>query len=200
MFGGSPVRVLDILSAMFVPVVLISACATLTQATALRHNNVLIRLRSLGEDSAELMRNIPVADKERQTRQQAFIKEHLSLLAGRSVMLQSAVALLTIAIGCFIATSIAIGIIFIVFEDPRSLWNGIPLFLGLLGALLVFAASVNLIRDGRIATRLTAMEIAFLQNELDLQLPKDDVDELANRLENVIRTGERSLLRRRSDE
>ncbi len=197
---GSALRSLDILSAMFVPVVLISACAALTQTTAIRHQNVVTRLRSLGEDSAEMLRNIPTADKGQQARYQAFIKEHLSLLAGRAVMLQSVMTLLMTAIGCFVATSIAIGVVFILFEDPGSVWNGIPLCLGLLGALLVFAASVNLIRDGRIATRLTMTEIKFLHSELDLQLPKDDVDALANRIESAIRTGERSLLHRRSDE
>ena len=142
-----------VLSAMITPAVLISACGSLLIATSNRLGRVVDRTREVSQRFAEVAHETErtMLEEERQ-----LLFDQLAGLTRRSNMLQRAMSRLYLAVSMFVATSVSIGIVAV--TGQRYAW--IPIVLGLGGAGLLFAASLHLIAESRIA-------LASIQSEMD---------------------------------
>lgn len=146
---------LAILSAMITPAVLISACGSLIIATSTRLGRVVDRTRQVS-DQFEVLKAADDRTMLEEERQLLF--NQLNGLTRRARLLQSAMGLLYLAVSVLVATSVAIGVVVATAEA----WAWVPIVLGLAGAGLLFAASVNLIRESRIAVAAIDDEMNFV--------------------------------------
>ena len=129
---------LSVLSAMITPAVLISACGSLILATSTRLMRAVDRVRPQeGEDVED---------------ERTMLFGQLDLTTTRARLLQRALARLYWALGAFVGTSAAIGLV--AASGRQYAW--VPIGFGLAGAALMLYASVLLVHESRIA--LTALE------------------------------------------
>lgn len=148
-------RTLAVLSAMITPAVLISACASLTISTSNRLTRTIARAREVSKLFEQLMEN-PPEDQALLEEERSVLFQLLERATSRSKILQRAMTSTYLAMGVFVATSVAIGIVELVAEEYAFL----AVALGILGAGLLFYASVLLIVESRIA-------LAAIQQEMD---------------------------------
>src|SRR2546429_8949476 len=123
---------LAVLTAMITPAVLISASGTMILSTSSRLGRVVDRVRSLSDLLPELSRRDSEIDFLEERR--AMLFDQLDKLTSRSRLLQRALTTFYLAVGVFVATSVAIGVVSI-FGAHRA-WG--PLDLGLIGAVFPF--------------------------------------------------------------
>lgn len=143
-----------VLSAMITPAVLISACSSLILATSQRLNRVIERARSLIGQVEELARQS--VDGEELHARRLFCFRQLGRAARRARYLQRAMISLYLALGIFVATSVAIAIAALI--NLAYAW--IPIMLGLVGISLLLMASLFLIAESRVA-------LAAVDDEMD---------------------------------
>ena len=124
----------EILGAMITPAVLMSAAGTLALATSNRLGRVVDRIRALSEAAEALTTAVPspLAEEKR-----ALIAALLNVLSRRMQLLQTAVSLLYIAIGIYVATSITL------------------------------AAVIHLVIETRAAVSSTLVEVEFARRQVD---------------------------------
>jgi Protein of unknown function (DUF2721) len=150
---------LAVLTAMITPAVLISACGALILSTSARLGRVIDRVRLL-IDRFELMTNTQEEEGvELFEERRAFIFHQLDQLTTRSRMLQKSMTVFYLALGVFVATSVAIGVIAAVPKYPAYAW--FPVGLGLAGACGLFYGSVLLIKEARLAQASLNAEMDF---------------------------------------
>lgn len=152
----SPVSASEVLSAMITPALLISASGTLVLSTSNRLSRVVDRVRVLSKDADELPEDTALDSKR------AFIAAQLSDLAGRALILRSALATLYMAIGFLVATSIGAGLL-------AALGLGyawVPIGLAMFGACALLWGSVLLVREGRQAIASTLEEVRFIRHSI----------------------------------
>ena len=75
-------------------------------------------------------------------------------------LLQTAMTTLYTAIGLLVAASLAIG----ASAAARGALKWVPILLGLGGAVALFAASLVLVREARLAVRATLLEMAHVRS------------------------------------
>lgn len=155
-----PVPTLDsalgVLSAMVTPAILIMACGSLILTTSSRLIRAIDRAREFIPQMEKLAAE---RDTDEMTEQQhAMVLDQLSKLTKRARYLQRALAQLYAALGVFVATSVAIGVIAL--SGMHFAW--IPLVLGFIGAGLLFNASALLIIESRIALSATFAEMDYV--------------------------------------
>lgn len=146
---------LGVLTAMITPAVLISACGALILSTSTRLGRVVDRVRALSDKFEELATSeeeLALAEERR-----AVIFDQLDKLTSRSRILQRAMVVFYMALGLFVATSVAIGVVAYV---PRITW--LPVVLGLSGASFLFYGSITLIVEARLALSTIKSEMDFL--------------------------------------
>ena len=114
---------LAVLTAMITPAVLISASGTMILSTSTRLGRVVDRVRSLSDRLEELAHGQP--DKEFLEERRAIIFYQLDKLTSRSRLLQRGLTTFYVAVGVFVATSVAIGLVAI--SGARYSW--IPIVL-----------------------------------------------------------------------
>jgi hypothetical protein len=162
---------LAVLTAMITPAVLISACGALILSTSTRLGRVVDRVRALTDRFEEMAlaegAELPLADERR-----AVTFEQLNLLTSRARILQRAMTVFYLALGLFVATSVAIGVV--PFVGPRHGW--LPVVLGLSGASFLFYGSVILIMEARLAYRSIMSEMDFLWRLSKHHAPAELVD------------------------
>ena len=141
---------LGVLSAMITPAVLILASGSLILTTSSR----LIRAVDRAREILPAMEAVAPDDASRRT----MLQNLLAKTTFRARMLQHVLSLLYSAIGLFVATSVAIGVIAML--SLQLAW--IPLLLGFLGAGLLFVASILLIYESRIAIRALYAELDYI--------------------------------------
>ena len=147
---------LNVLSAMVTPAILIMACGSLILTTSSRLIRAVDRAR---EYMPEMERLAEERDSDEMTEQKhAMMLDQLSKLTKRARYLQRALAQLYGALGVFVATSVAIGVIAL--SGMHFAW--IPLVLGFIGAGLLFNASALLIIESRIALAATFAEMDYV--------------------------------------
>ena len=146
-----------VLTAMITPAVLISACGSMILSTSSRLGRVVDRVRGLS-DKWESM-----TDDEKQTadamERQAVTFEQLDKLTSRARILQRSMVVFYLAVGMFVATSVAIGIVAFT-NNPR--YNVVPVALGLAGACFLFYGSILLIFEARLALSTIHSEMDFV--------------------------------------
>jgi len=147
---------LEVLSAMITPAVLISASGTLVLSTSNRLSRVVDRVRTIARDAAAVQRD---ANATGAAGQRESIVRQVRALTERVTFLRTALSVLYAAIGMFIATSIAVGIVSALGVEAGWL----PVGLALIGAGALLYASALLVREARLAVITTLEETAALE-------------------------------------
>ena len=144
---------LGLLSTMITPAVLISACGALIFSTSTRLARVVDRVRHLSQQIEQLFMSPP--DEFGMARRRE-VEVQLRLYVRRSKLVQQALTSLYLALGLFVASTIAIGATAFV---TSVMW--VPSLLGIVGTLFLFGGSVLLIGETRLAMRALSSEMAF---------------------------------------
>src|SRR5713226_9243478 len=109
---------LAVLTAMITPAVLISASGTMILSTSTRLGRVVDRVRSLSDRFQQLADSGSTAEFFEE--QRAMLYDQLDKLTSRSRLLQRALTTFYLAVGVFVATSVAIGVV--AFSGARGAW------------------------------------------------------------------------------
>jgi hypothetical protein len=144
-----------VLTAMITPAVLISACGSMILSTSHRLGRVVDRVRALSDKLEELVEKPTDIANERQT----IIFAQLDKLTSRARILQRSMVTFYLALGMFVATSVAIGVVAIT-GNPR--YNLVPIIAGILGACFLFYGSMLLIFEARLALSTIHAEMDFI--------------------------------------
>jgi len=147
---------LAVLSAMITPAVLISACGTLVLSTSTRLGRLVDRVRDLSDRFEQLVKD---SNPELQLEKRAMILSQLELSTGRARLLQRTLTSLYVAIGVFVLTTVAIGIVAVA---GVVRYSGLPVALGLIGSCFLCYGSGLLILEARLAFASTRKEMDFL--------------------------------------
>ncbi|HEY0319635.1 MAG TPA: DUF2721 domain-containing protein [Pyrinomonadaceae bacterium] len=147
---------LAVLTAMITPAVLISACGTMILSTSTRLGRVVDRVRALSDKLEELTNTDEKLALYEERRNIIF--EQLDKLTSRARLLQRCMVVFYMALGIFVATSVAIGIVAV--SGARYHW--IPVVTGLIGACFLFYGSILLIFEARLALTTIHMEMDFI--------------------------------------
>ena len=146
--------VLQVLSAMITPAVLILASSSLLLTTSTRSIRCIDRVRERTDE----LEKLGTATDEITDRRRKHLYEQLEVNIRRARLLQRAMSRLYMGISFFIGTSVSIGVISL-FSTALG-W--IPLILGFVGAGLLFSASVYLIIESRYAMTTTYAEMDYI--------------------------------------
>ncbi len=147
---------LAVLSAMITPAVLISACGTLVLSTSNRLGRVVDRVRDLSDRFERLHTD---SRSELHGEKRSVILAQLELSMKRARVLQQSLTMLYVAIGIFVATTVAIGVIG---ASGSSRYAGVPVLFGLIGSVFLCYGSGLLILEARLAFASTRKEMDFL--------------------------------------
>lgn len=158
---------LTILSSMVTPTVLILATGSLLLTTSQRLGRSIERARKLLEQ-LELASTIKADEKYLRGKRKVLF-DLLGMATKRSRYLQSAMTILYITLSLFASTIIIIGLIEI--TEIRFPW--LPLILGMLGAALLFYASLFLMAESRIALQSVKREMKFMVEASREHVPED---------------------------
>src|SRR3989440_3854843 len=162
---------LAVLTAMITPAVLISASGTMILSTSTRLGRVVDRVRSLSDRLQELPHDDPKADLLEEKR--AMLFDQLDKLTSRSRLLQRALTTFYLAVGVFVATSVAIGVV--AFFSARGSW--VPVVMGLVGAMFLFYGSILLVFQAGLAVSTTHAEMDFIWRITRRVVPKELVEQ-----------------------
>jgi hypothetical protein len=165
-----PAAAIAVLTAMITPAVLISACGSMILSTSGRLGRVVDRVRALS-DRLEAIPDTPT-DPEIARERQAIIFQQLDKLTSRARILQRSMVTFYLALGMFVATSVAIGIVAIA-DKPR--YNLVPVIVGLIGACFLFYGSMLLIFEARLALSTFHVEMDFIWSQTKRVAPADIV-------------------------
>lgn len=159
-----------ILTAMITPAVLISACGSMILSTSTRLGRVVDRVRSLS-DRLEDMATSAQAEANSQERQQIIFAQ-LDKLTSRARILQRSMVSFYLALGMFVATSVAIGVVAI-----WARYTLLPVGLGLGGACFLFYGSMLLIFEARLALSTIHAEMDFIWRRTKRIAPAEIVEQ-----------------------
>lgn len=166
-----PAAAIAVLTAMITPAVLISACGSMILSTSGRLGRVVDRVRTLS-DRLEATATQNNAEVTRERQQIIFLQ--LDKLTSRARILQRAMVTFYVALGMFVATSVAIGIVAIV-DKPR--YNMVPVIVGIIGACFLFYGSMLLIFEARMALSTIHVEMDFIWRQTTRSAPADIVEQ-----------------------
>lgn len=156
---------------MITPAVLISASGTMILSTSTRLGRVVDRVRSLSDRLQSLPEDDAKTDLLEEKR--AMLFDQLDKLTSRSRLLQRALTTFYLAVGVFVATSVAIGVVS--FFNGRAGW--VPVALGLVGAFFLFYGSMLLVFEARLALSTTHAEMDFIWRNTKRLVPKELVEQ-----------------------
>src|SRR5215831_15029206 len=158
---------LAVLTAMITPAVLISASGTMILSTSTSLGRVVDRVRQLSDRLRELAHeevSVEFLEEER-----AMLYDQLDKLTSRSRLLQRGLTTFYLAVGVFVATSVAIGVVS--FSGARGAW--VPVAMGLVGAFFLFYGSMLLVFEARLALSTTHAEMDFIWRTTKRVVPKE---------------------------
>ncbi|HKP35862.1 MAG TPA: DUF2721 domain-containing protein [Pyrinomonadaceae bacterium] len=163
---------LAVLTAMITPAVLISASGTMILSSSTRLGRVVDRTRSLSDRLQEVSSGDAEAEFFEERR--AMLYDQLDKLTSRSRLLQRALTSFYLAVGVFVATSVAIGVVSFA-SGARFGW--IPVAMGLIGAFFLFYGSMLLVFEARLALSTTHAEMDFIWRTTRRAVPKELVEQ-----------------------
>jgi len=168
---------LAVLTAMITPAVLISASGTMILSTSTRLGRVVDRVRSLSSRLRRLTSK--EEDSEFFEEERAMLYDQLDKLTSRSRLLQRALTTFYLAVGVFVATSLAIGAVAFFFARGLSTGRGawLPVAMGLIGALFLLYGSTLLVFEARLALSTTHAEMDFIWRTTKRVVPKELVEQ-----------------------
>lgn len=167
-----PASAIAVLTAMITPAVLISACGSMILSTSGRLGRVVDRVRALSDRLDAMAETNTDSDTGRE--RQAIIFNQLDKLTSRSRILQRSMVTFYLALGMFVATSVAIGVVAIL-DKPR--YNIVPVVVGLLGACFLFYGSMLLIFEARLALSTIHAEMDFIWRQTERTTPAEIVEQ-----------------------
>ena len=171
---------LSVLTAMITPAVLISACGTMILSTSTRLGRVVDRVRALSDRLEELAQeNHPELTLYEERRSIIFLQ--LDKLTSRARLLQRSMMTFYLALGTFVATSVAIGIVSV----SGRFYTWIPVVTALIGAICLFYGSMLLIFEARMATSTIMAEMDFIWR-ISKQLTPEELHRERHRPLNLI--------------
>ena len=156
---------------MITPAVLISASGTMILSTSTRLGRVVDRVRSLSDRFQQLADFGSTAEFFEE--QRAMLYDQLDKLTSRSRLLQRALTTFYLAVGVFVATSVAIGVV--AFFSARGSW--VPVVMGLAGAMFLFYGSILLVFEARLALSTTHAEMDFIWRITRRVVPKELIEQ-----------------------
>lgn len=156
---------------MITPAVLISASGTMILSTSTRLGRVVDRVRSLSDRLQSISGDD--AKGELLEERRAMIFDQLDKLTSRSRLLQRALTTFYLAVGMFVATSVAIGVV----SFFSSRWAFIPVVLGLIGACFLFYGSMLAVFEARLALSTTHAEMDFIWRTTKRLVPSELVEQ-----------------------
>lgn len=159
-----------VLTAMITPAVLISACGSMILSTSSRLGRVVDRVRALS-DRLEEMAATTQDEQSSHDRQQIIFKQ-LDKLTSRARILQRSMVSFYLALGMFVAASVAIGIVAL---WSRHTW--LPVGLGIGGACFLFYGSMLLIFEARLALSTIHAEMDFVWRQTTRIAPAQIVEQ-----------------------
>jgi len=165
-----------VLTAMITPAVLISASGTMILSTSTRLGRVVDRVRELSARLRQLANED--IDVEFLEEERAMLYDQLDKLTSRSRLLQRALTTFYLAVGVFVATSVAIGAVAFFYARglaSRGAW--VPVAMGLIGALFLFYGSMLAIFEARLALSATHSEMDFIWRITKRVVPKELVEQ-----------------------
>jgi threonine/homoserine/homoserine lactone efflux protein len=143
----------SVLSAMFTPAVLISACGTLIFSTSARLARVVDRApelsRAIEQFSIDEKKDFP---EERRVE----VDRQLAIHARRGQLIQRSLTSFYLSLSMFVAATVAIGFVAVF---SRAGW--LPNTLGIVGTVILFYGCVMLIAETRLALRSVKSEMEF---------------------------------------
>lgn len=145
----------SIINSMMTPTLLILAAAAIVGSTTGRLERIMSSMHQLAESFERHL----VYDQDRATlnEEQIGLMEQIERTTTRMQLLQLAVLLLHASILGFVVTEVALGV-----DAATDLSLGLlPVFIGLIGAILLFAAIAILVYDTFIAQAATRDEALF---------------------------------------
>lgn len=146
---------LSILSAMTTPAVLVLASGSLITTASQRLSGSMDQQRDAAKQLRDYQRQPPTTPNPAE---HTHLTVQLSFAARRARLLQQAMTILHVTLGFFIASICAIGL----FEFTHLSGAWVVALLSVLGSLLMFVASVLLIRESRLALNIVREESTFL--------------------------------------
>jgi len=150
---------LAVLTAMITPAVLISACGALILSTSTRLGRVTDRVRLLIDRFEEMMRSQHDEGLEMFEERRAATFDQLDRLTTRSRLLQRSMTVFYLALGVFVSTSVAIGLVAAV---GQAVYSWVPVVLGLVGSCGLFYGSLLLVFEARLAQAALNAEMDFI--------------------------------------
>ncbi|HKP46561.1 MAG TPA: DUF2721 domain-containing protein [Pyrinomonadaceae bacterium] len=159
-----------VLTAMITPAVLISACGSMILSTSHRLGRVVDRVRSLSDKLDEFA----ISGRAENTDRLAIIYAQLDKLTSRARILQRAMVTFYLALGLFVATSVAIGVVAIA---GNARYNLVPVMVGMLGACFLFYGSMLLIFEARLALSTIHAEMDFIWGQSTKTAPANVVQQ-----------------------
>jgi hypothetical protein len=162
---------LAVLTAMITPAVLISASGTMILSTSSRLGRVVDRVRAISDRLQAMARG--EAETELLEEERAMLFVQLDKLTSRSRLLQRALTIFYLAVGVFVATSVAIGLVAVF--GGRYSW--VAVILGLIGAGFLFYGSMLMIFEARLALATTHAEMDFIWHTSKRFVPPELVEQ-----------------------
>jgi hypothetical protein len=143
----------SVLSAMFTPAVLISACGTLIFSTSTRLARVVDRVRELSRLIEQFSRDENADFPEER---HIEVDRQISIHARRVHFIQRSLTSFYVSLSLFVAATVAVGFV-AVFNSAA--WA--PNTLGLVGTVFLFYGCITLIAETRLALRSVKSEMEF---------------------------------------
>ena len=137
----------------------------------MRLGRVVDRVRSLSDRLQEVSSEDSKTELFEERR--AMLFDQLDKLTSRSRLLQRALTTFYLAVGVFVATSVAIGVVS--FSGKRLGW--IPVAMGLIGAFFLFYGSMLLVFEARLALSTTHAEMDFIWRTSKRYVPRELVEQ-----------------------
>ena len=166
---------LGVLTAMITPAVLISASGTLILSTSTRLGRVVDRVRALSDRLRQLAANDEQPEFFEEER--AMLYDQLDKLTSRSRLLQRALTTFYLAVGVFVATSVAIGGVAFFYARGFARGAWVPVVMGLIGAVFLFYGSMLAVFEARLALSTTHAEMDFIWRTTRRAVPKELVEQ-----------------------
>lgn len=161
--------VIEFLTAMITPALLISATGSLVLSTSTRLGRVVDRVRALEVRVGELIYaddrdQIPLYEKRVEV-----VVDLIDLVTSRSRILQKALGAFYYGLMFFVLTSVSIALVGLL-----DIYKWIPIPVGVVGIMFLFYGSILMLRETRMATATINEEMDFVW-ELARKVAPEDV-------------------------
>ncbi len=163
--------VIEFLTAMITPALLISATGSLVLSTSTRLGRVVDRVRALEIRVGELIyaedkETIPLYEKRVEV-----VVDLIDKVTSRSRLLQRAMTTFYYGLMCFILTSVCIAVVGI-----TNMYRWAPIPVGIVGIIFLFYGSILMLRETRMATATINEEMDFVWELARKVAPQDVAD------------------------